>query len=124
SVSRPAQGQLPGVVVTRGRAVTLPGSVAGPFGWLVAGARPHLVKGIICIEGGGAPFGGQNIWGLSTIPVAYDPPVAAPSEIKTRLVTPAEAGIQPYRPQGEPARTRKNLHGIPIVIVTAEAPFA
>jgi hypothetical protein len=67
---------------------------------------------------------GQNIWGLSTIPVAFDPPVADPSEIKTRVVPPTEEGVQPYRVQEEPPRKLRNLHGIPIVFVTAEASFA
>ena len=107
-----------------GPAVIMTHSAGGPFGWLVAEIRPQLVKGIICIEGGGAPFSGQNIWGLSTIPVAYDPPVASPSDIRTREVTPTEQGIQPYRLQEEPGRKLKNLQGIPIAIVTAEASFA
>jgi pimeloyl-ACP methyl ester carboxylesterase len=109
---------------TIGPAIIMTHSAGGPFGWLVAEARPNLVKGIVCIEGGGAPFAGQNIWGLSTIPVRFDPPVATPSEIKTREGAPSEPGVQPYRLQAEPARKLKNLLGIPIVIVTAEASFA
>ena len=58
-----------------GPAIIMTHSAGGPFGWLVAEIRPNLVKGIIAIEGGGQPFGGQNVWGMSTIPVAYDPPV-------------------------------------------------
>jgi pimeloyl-ACP methyl ester carboxylesterase len=107
-----------------GPAIIMTHSAGGPFGWLVAEVRPNLVKGIICIEGGGTPFGGQNIWGMSTIPVAYDPPASDPSDIKTRMVTPTEPGVQPYRLQEEPARKLKNLQSIPIVIVTAEASFA
>ena len=107
-----------------GPAIVMTHSAGGPFGWLVAEVRPTLVKGIICIEGGGAPFSGQNAWGMSTIPVAYDPAVSDPADIKTRVVTPAEPGLQPYRLQEEPARKLKNLQGIPIVIVTAEASFA
>src|SRR5262245_6551520 len=107
-----------------GPAIVMTHSAGGPFGWLVAEVRPNLVKGIVCIEGAGTPFGGQNIWGLSTIPVAYDPPAPAPDGIKTRAVTPDEAGVQPYRLQEEPARKLKNLQGIPIVVVTAEGSFA
>jgi pimeloyl-ACP methyl ester carboxylesterase len=106
-----------------GPAIIMTHSAGGPFGWLVAEIRPALVKGIICIEGAGAPFAGQNIWGLSTIPVAFDPPASDPAEIKTRPVTPTEPGLQAYRLQEEPARKLKNLQGIPIVIVTAEASF-
>jgi pimeloyl-ACP methyl ester carboxylesterase len=107
-----------------GPSIVMTHSAGGPFGWLVAEVRPNLVKGIICVEGAGSPFGGQNIWGLSSIPVAYDPPVSDPSQITTRTVTPGEPGVQPYRLQEEPARKLKNLQGIPIVIVTAEASFA
>src|SRR5213596_1315293 len=92
-----------------GPAIIMTHSAGGPFGWLVAEARPNLVKGIIVIEGGGTPFNGQNEWGLSTIPVTYDPPVSDPSEIKTQTVTPAEPGVQPYKLQEEPARKLKNL---------------
>ncbi|HJZ77695.1 MAG TPA: alpha/beta fold hydrolase [Vicinamibacterales bacterium] len=107
-----------------GPSIFMTHSAGGPFGWLVAEARPNLVKGIICIEGAGSPFAGQNIWGLSSIPVAYDPPVSDPAQIKTRTVTPGEPGVQPYRLQEEPARKLKNLQNVPIVIVTAEASFA
>ena len=107
-----------------GPAVIMTHSAGGPFGWLVAEIRPNLVKGIVAIEGGGQPFGGANVWGMSTIPVAYDPPVSDPSELKTVTVTPTEQGIAPYKLQAEPARKLKNLKGIPIVVVTSEGSFA
>jgi pimeloyl-ACP methyl ester carboxylesterase len=107
-----------------GPAIIMTHSAGGPFGWLVAEIRPSLVKGIIAIEGGGQPFAGQNVWGMSTIPVAYDPPVSDPSEIKTKRVDAPEPGVAAYTIQEEPARKLKNLLHIPIVIVTAEASFA
>lgn len=107
-----------------GPAVIMTHSAGGPFGWLVAESRPDLVKGIIAIEGGGQPFGGANIWGMSTIPVAYDPPVSHPSEIETVTMPSPEKGVQPYKIQAEPARKLKNLQGIPIVIVTSQGSFA
>jgi pimeloyl-ACP methyl ester carboxylesterase len=107
-----------------GPAIIMTHSAGGPFGWLVAEVRPNLVKGIIAIEGGGQPFAGANIWGMSTIPVEYDPPVNDPSEIKTVTVTPSEPDVQPYKLQAEPARKLKNLQGIPITIVTSEGSFA
>jgi pimeloyl-ACP methyl ester carboxylesterase len=107
-----------------GPAVIMTHSAGGPFGWLVAEIRPNLVKGIVAIEGGGQPFGGANVWGMSTIPVVYDPPVSDPSELKTVTVTPTENGIAPYKLQTEPARKLKNLRGIPIVVVTSEGSFA
>lgn len=107
-----------------GPAVIMTHSAGGPFGWLVAEARPHLVKGIVAIEGGGQPFGGANVWGMSTIPVTFDPPVKDPSEIRTRVVPSPEMGVSAYRLQEEPARRLVNLQNIPIVIVTAEGSFA
>ena len=107
-----------------GPAIFMCHSAGGPFGWLVAEARPNLVKAIVAIEGGGQPFSGINAWGMSSIPVAYEPAVADPSEIKTVPVTSSEPGVNPYRLQAEPARRLKNLQHVPIVIVTAEASFA
>ena len=107
-----------------GPAIIVTHSAGGPFGWLVAEARPHLVKGIVAIEGGGQPFGGANVWGMSTIPVTFDPPARDPSEIRTRVVPSPEMGVQAYRLQEEPARRLVNLQNIPIVIVTAAASFA
>ena len=107
-----------------GPAIIMTHSAGGPFGWLVAEARPALVKAIVVIEGVGTPFSGANAWGLSTIPVTYDPPVSDPSELKTVTVSSSEPGIAPYKLQAEPARKLKNLRGIPTVIVTAEASFA
>ncbi len=107
-----------------GPAIIVTHSAGGPFGWLVAEARPNLVKGIIAIEGGGQPFAGANIWGMSTIPVTYDPPVLDSSELKTIMVASPEAGVADYRLQAEPARKLVNLQGIPIVMVTSEGSFA
>jgi pimeloyl-ACP methyl ester carboxylesterase len=107
-----------------GPAIIMTHSAGGPFGYLVAEARPKLVKGIVVIEGAGTPFAQQNRWGLSTIPVTYDPPVSDPAQLKTEKVTPSEPGVQPYALQAEAARKLKNLQGIPIAIVTAEASFA
>ena len=107
-----------------GPAIIMTHSAGGPFGWLVAEIRPSLVKGIIAIEGAGQPFAGPNAWGLSTIPVAYEPPASDPSEIKTKRVEAPEPGVNAYLIQEEPARKLKNLQNIPIVLVTAEASFA
>jgi pimeloyl-ACP methyl ester carboxylesterase len=46
-----------------GPAVVLTYSAGGPFGWLVANARPALVKGVVSFEGAGEPL--------------IDPPAAA-----------------------------------------------
>jgi pimeloyl-ACP methyl ester carboxylesterase len=105
-----------------GPAVIVTHSAGGPFGWLVADQRPALVKGVVCVEGAGNAFAGQNRWGLTSVPLAFDPPASDPAEIMTREVTPPPGSpMQPYRLQAEPARMLKNLQGIPIAIVTAES---
>jgi pimeloyl-ACP methyl ester carboxylesterase len=107
-----------------GPAIIMTHSAGGPFGWLVAEARPNLVKGIVAIEGGGQPFAGANVWGMSTIPVAFDPPILNPGELKTVMVPSPETGVADYKIQAEPARKLVNLQGIPIVMVTSEGSFA
>ena len=105
-----------------GPAVIVTHSAGGPFGWLVADQRPNLVKAVVCVEGAGAAFAGQNRFGLTSVPLAFDPPVTDPAQLTTREVTPpAGSPMPPYRLQTDPARKLKNLQGIPIAIVTAES---
>ena len=61
-----------------GPAIIMTHSAGGPFGLLVAEARPNLVKATVIIEGAGSGFAGGNRWGMSSIPVTYDPPVSDP----------------------------------------------
>ena len=70
-----------------GPAIIMTHSAGGPFGYLVAEVRPNLVKGIVVVEGAGAPFGQgpqSSRWGITTIPMTYDPPVKDPSELKSK----------------------------------------
>jgi pimeloyl-ACP methyl ester carboxylesterase len=87
-----------------GPAIIVTHSAGGPFGWLVADQRPALVKGIVCIEGAGAPFAGQNQWGLTSVPLKFEPPVSDAADI-----------------QKDPTRKLANLQRIPIAVVTAES---
>ena len=95
-------------------------SFGGPFSWLVMNERPKLVKAVVNVEGAGAtPFGRGSEWGVTDIPIDYDPPASDPKEIAT--VDVAAAGSVPaYKLQAEPARKLKNFQGIPIAYVTAE----
>jgi pimeloyl-ACP methyl ester carboxylesterase len=107
-----------------GPAIIMTHSAGGPFGLLVAEARPNLVKATVIIEGAGFGFGGGNRWGMSSIPVTYDPPVTDPAEIKTTYVASPEPGIAGYFLQAEPARKLPNLKNTKVLFVTAEASFA
>lgn len=114
-----------------GPAVVLTHSQAGPFGWLLADARPKLVKGIVAVEPQGPPF--QNAvtgedrarpWGITDIPIAYDPPARTPGEIKAVREAAADGpGLTPCWKQAGPPRQLANLRGIPVVIVTGEASY-
>ncbi len=99
-------------------------SAGGPFGLLVAEARPNLVKATVIIEGAGSGFGGGNRWGMSSVPVTYDPPVNDPAEIKTTYVANPEPGVAGYYLQADPARKLPNLRNTKVLMVTAEASFA
>lgn len=95
-------------------------SAGGPFAWLVMNERPRLVKGIVDVEGAGAtPFMQGASYGLSELPLAYDPPVTDPSQLATVDVAAAN-GNPAYKMQKDPARKLKNFVGIPIAYVTAE----
>lgn len=110
-----------------GPAVVVCHSAGGPAGYLAADARPDLVKALVAVETVGPPFAVRPgvfslDWGLAAAPLTYDPPAAAPSEL--RLVTrESDSGI-PMTLQEEPARALANLSRMPIAVVTAEAsPF-
>jgi pimeloyl-ACP methyl ester carboxylesterase len=96
-----------------GPAIVQVHSAGGPFSWIVADARPKLVKAIVNVEGAGAPFTASTPWGLTDVPLAYDPPVSNPAQL-----APRETGG--YKLQAEPVRKLKNLAGIPIAYVTAD----
>ncbi|OYX35283.1 MAG: hypothetical protein B7Y99_03980 [Caulobacterales bacterium 32-69-10] len=104
-----------------GPAVIMAHSAGGPSLWLFGDARPNLVKGLVGVEPAGPPFGNMA-WGLTAAPVAYDPPVRDPSELKL-VDVPAQGGRAAGRLQAEPARKLKNLRAIPIGIFTAPASY-
>ena len=112
-------------------AIILTHSQSGPVGWLIADARPQLVKGIIAVEPGGPPFEGTIIstgkaraWGLTDIPLHYDPPVKDPSELVVVRDTQAE-GLEFFVcwTQQAPARQLVHLHHIPAVVIAGEASY-
>ncbi|GAB2862498.1 alpha/beta hydrolase [Lentzea nigeriaca] len=113
-----------------GPAVLITHSMGGPFGWLVADARPGLVKAIIAVEPIGPPFTelpgfGRLDWGLTAAPITYEPPVRDPQELRTRLRAAGADGVQDCLVQDEPVRSLPNLKGFPIAVVVADtSPFA
>jgi len=108
-----------------GPAIVMTHSAGGPVGWLVADARPALVRAIIAVEPVGPPFserpGAKLRWGIAPAPLTFDPPIASPDELRTAERPAPREGTVPCLLQAEPARRLPNLTGFPIVVVTAEA---
>jgi pimeloyl-ACP methyl ester carboxylesterase len=122
-----------------GQAILLTHSQSGTFGWLVADARPALVKGIIAMEPSGPPVHdavqkGAPDWfedgplvkpyGLTAPALTYAPPVKDPSELKFVRQEKADApDLVRCWTQAEPARALVNLQHIPVLVVQAEASY-
>jgi len=114
-----------------GPAIILTHSQSGPFGWLIADARPKLVKAIVAVEPSGPPFedavlreGAARAWGVADIPITYDPPIADPSEIKTAQEDAADGpDLVRCRLQQAPPHRLVNLANIPVLLVTAKASY-
>lgn len=106
-----------------GPAFVITSSAGGPSGWLMADARPDLVKGIVGLEplGPSGPF--PLTWGLAAAQITYDPPVASADELSL-VDVPAEGDVPAMKLQADPPRRLANLADIPIAIVTAERTFA
>ena len=115
-----------------GPAIILTHSQAGPFGWLLADARPQLVKGIVAIEPNAPPiqsspvFGAakQLAWGPTDIAITYDPPVRNPSDLAVEQQSSADRPeLVACWKQKEPARQLPRLKGMPILVLIAEASY-
>ena len=132
-----------------GEAILLTHSQSGPFGWLIADARPTLVKAILAIEPNAPPFrdvenlgepqwfrygedrndaqGGSALerpWGITRIPLHFDPPINDPAQFRPTLTaSPHDAELVAGYLPGCERRTLANLAGIPIAIVTAQSSY-
>jgi pimeloyl-ACP methyl ester carboxylesterase len=114
-----------------GPAIVVTHSQAGPFGWLLADARPSAVKAIVAVEPNGPPF--QNAitgedraraWGLTDIPLTYDPPARDAADLRPeREETSDGPSLTSCWRQSTPARRLPRLQGVPILVVTAEASY-
>jgi pimeloyl-ACP methyl ester carboxylesterase len=114
-----------------GPAIVLTHSQSGPYGWLIADARPQLVKAVIAIEPAGPPFeatiigtGRTRPWGPTDIAITYDPPVKDPGELAVEQEAEAD-GPDLFRcwMQKAPARQLVNLKNIPMMIMASEASY-
>lgn len=116
-----------------GPAILITHSQGGTHGWLWADARPELVRAIVAIEPSGPPFhsvfvkGSLTVkpYGITNIPLSYDPPIDNATDEKTPLQTqnhPAAEGRR-ITLQQEPARKLANLSKVPVLLETGEASY-
>ena len=117
-----------------GPAIIVTHSQSGPWGWALADARPDLVKGIVAIEPEGPPFvneagptGPPRTWGLTRLPVKYEPEVLDPDKDLPTEVVPAPPGkerdLRPCTRQKEPVKKLANLSKVPVLLINGEASF-
>ena len=122
-----------------GPAIVLTHSQSGAYGWLIADARPKLVKALIAIEPNGPPvyesdfkgppewfadIGARKPFGLTLAPLAYDPPLKGGEELAfVRQDRPDKPGLVRGWLQAEPARKLTNLAKVPVLVVAAEASY-
>lgn len=114
-------------------AVLVAHSQGGVMPWLLADARPELVKSIVAIEPTGPPFReavfsttASRPYGLTDAPLTFDPPVADPATDLVQLLIPGNdtAGVSDCVIQ-DANNTRKltNLLNVPTVVLTSEASY-
>jgi pimeloyl-ACP methyl ester carboxylesterase len=122
-----------------GPAIVLTHSQSGAYGWLIADARPKLVKAVIAVEPNGPPvyktdlkgspewfadIGARKRYGLTAVPLTYDPPLKDGEELAVvREHTPNAPGLVRGWLQAEPPRRLPNLAKIPVLVVAAEASY-
>ncbi|HEX2173743.1 MAG TPA: hypothetical protein VHL09_14995, partial [Dehalococcoidia bacterium] len=122
-----------------GPAIVVTHSQSGTFGFLMADARPDLVKGVVTIEGGGTPFtypivGPPNYYGdpvpgapcgIVSIPITYSPAVTDTAQLDfVQEAEPDPGKIVRCWLQAESARELPNLQRMPHLLIVGEAAAA
>ena len=114
------------------RVILIGHSNAGPVLWLVPDARPGAVRAVVGLEPLGPTFADTPPstptaacpYGLTAIPMTYDPPVADPFTDLVRIVRAAASpDLADCTLQAEPPRRWPNLADLPTLVVTGEASY-
>ena len=116
-----------------GPAIIVTHSQGGPLGFLIADKCPSRVKALISLEPQGPPFEDRiptpstavvRPYGLTIIPITYDPPVGDPEVDLPRVtIPPAGPNLTDCIRQADPPKKLSNLANIPHLVVTTEASY-
>jgi pimeloyl-ACP methyl ester carboxylesterase len=111
-------------------------SQGGGIGFNVADQRPKLVAGMVAIEPGGPQIGNVdtakvkytgrigNAWGITNMPMHYEPPVNSPDDLKTYLEEKSDRTDEvPCYLQKEPVHKLVNWANMRILSVSAEGTY-
>jgi pimeloyl-ACP methyl ester carboxylesterase len=110
-------------------------SQGGGIGFNVADERPRLIAGMVAIEPGGPQIGvvdtakvtytrvNPNSWGLTPMPMKYDPPFQSPADIKVHLAPPDRPDEVGCYLQDEPVHKLANYQNMHILSISAEGTY-
>jgi pimeloyl-ACP methyl ester carboxylesterase len=111
-------------------------SQGGGIGFNVADQRPKLVAGMVAIEPGGPQIGNVdtakvkytgrtgNAWGITNMPMHYEPPVNSPDDLKTYLEEKSDRPDEvPCYLQKEPVHKLAGWANLHILSISAEGTY-
>jgi len=116
--------------------ILLTHSQGGGIGFNVADERPNRIAGMVAIEPGGPQIGNADTakvaytrvnpdsWGLTPMPMKYDPPFNSPKDIKVHLVPSDRPGdeVGCYL-QDEPVHKLASYQNMHILSISAEGTY-
>ena len=108
-------------------------SQGGGLAWPIADIRPDLVHRLVLLEPSGPPFestiigsGPARPYGLTEVPITYDPPVKNPETDLVKQVVTSKDGDEAsctIQADSPPPRKLRNLKKVPMLVVTAESSY-
>ena len=107
-----------------GPAIVMAHSAGGPPAWLAADLTADNVLAFVALEVLGPVFGnepGRELpWGLTAVPLTFDPPIASPQDLAVTIHPLPEPGPIPLLLPTADTKLSQ-LSRFPIAVVTAEA---
>ena len=118
-----------------GPAILVTHSRSGPTGWVIADARPRLVKAVVSVEPSGPPFFDPpspaepdspivRPWGIAYLPMEFSPPINQTEDFAPfRTVAPEAPDLVACSIPRGPQRKLVNLVDVPVLILQGQASY-